>query len=661
MRRAASHTVLLGVVLALVAAAVGAAATGAMAPLVFVEDAGPVVRWSALLIQVLRDGAAAVTLASLLAAASWAPGRRTPSGAAPDTVERALRIASTAALTWVVAGLLGVVLVFADAAGIPPTDPGFARLLVGSVWLLDPTRIGLLSAAGAAVIACALTRVRSRVGALWLAALAALAVAIIGLAGHSGTALDHETSTNALGVHILAVGVWAGGLLVLVLLRTSIGSSLTVLADRFSTAALWCFVAVAASGAVASTTRLSGWEDLGSAYGMLLLVKILALLLLGVAGWAHRRRTLADLAVGHAGAFLRLVLGEIVVMAVALGAGAALARSAPPAPEEMADASRALKLTGFPEPAAPAVDVLWTTWRVDWLLLGVAVTAIGLYAAGLVTMHRARRAWPVSRSVCWFAGWGIFVWLTCGAPAVYGRVALSWFLAQHLALLLVTALLVALAAPISLLTNAIPRRPDDSLGARAVADTWSASAARETLTRPVVAAVVVIVGLLAFLLTGLLELALRTHPGHLGVMVGCVLIGSLLGTALASPRTDGTRGDAQLPAAVAVAVGVVMIGVLLSRGTTLLAPGFFGELAISWIPEPLADQQRAGVVTAVLGVAWGVTASAVLFLRRRRPLPEAGVGAATSAGAAGRGSLPKPRGSLLVPSRRRDRRDGSGL
>ena len=70
------------------------------------------------------------------------------------------------------------------------------------------------------------------------------------------------------------------------------------MARRFSSVALWCFVALGISGVLTATTRLGSWGDLATPYGVLVLVKVAALTLLGLAGAWHRRVTL-DLSLIH--------------------------------------------------------------------------------------------------------------------------------------------------------------------------------------------------------------------------------------------------------------------------------------------------------------------------------------------------------------------------
>ena len=410
-------TPFVAVVTGVLACAVAAWSTGAMDPLVFVDDAGPLVRWAVPLVRVGHDVAAAVTLGALVFAASLIPdagsvrpsvrGARADPGrggsgpsatatvtatgtaTAPATAS-ALRLALIAGAVWTVAALAGVVLTFADAAGLPLTSPALAPQLTDLAWQIDATRVGLISAACAVVVTSGAALARSRGAAAWLAALAAAGILVLGLASHTGTSDDHETSVNAMGLHLVGATMWVGGLIVLVTLHRTFARDLAVVAGRYSTLALWSYVAVGASGVVAATTRLGAWSDLGTPYGLLIVAKVVLFVVLGAAGWWHRRSTIADLDAGLRGRpFVRLAVAEVALMGAAFGIATALSRSAPPVPEDFPDPTPTLQITGFPAPPDPSTTAWWEVWRADWLVLAAVVVALGLYAAGVLAARVA--------------------------------------------------------------------------------------------------------------------------------------------------------------------------------------------------------------------------------------------------------------------------------
>ena len=75
-------------------------------------------------------------------------------------------------------------------------------------------------------------------------------------------------------------GEWFDAVLAgLAIMRPALGRDLPATAGRFSTLALWCFVAVALSGLQGAYLRIGTWDNLASRYGVLVLVKALALVL----------------------------------------------------------------------------------------------------------------------------------------------------------------------------------------------------------------------------------------------------------------------------------------------------------------------------------------------------------------------------------------------
>jgi putative copper resistance protein D len=692
----------LAVLAGVLASAIAAWSTGAMNPLVFVQDAGPLVRWSAPLLRVGHDVAASMTFAALVFAASLVPdparparGHRPDPGAPRDHgaprdpgaprdrgrtaydeqglgPARALRLATIAGLAWTLTALAGVVLSFAEAAGLPLTSPALVGQFGALVWQLDSTRVGLISAACAIVVTTGAALAQRRAAAAWLAALAGFGIVVLGLASHTGTSDEHETSVNAMGLHLIGAMMWVGGLLTLIVLHRTFARRLAVVATRYSTLALVSFVTVGLSGALATTTRLITWSDFGTPYGLLIVVKIAAFVALGAAGWWHRRSTISDLQAGISGRpFLRLAVGEALLMGVTFGVATALSRSAPPEPENFPDPTPTLAITGFPAPPAPTLASLWTQWRVDWLMLAVAVVALLTYAAGIVgarvadahslvaahsaaeaerehptggrrTRDRQRavarppRRWPVWRTVSWVLGWLVFVWATCGAIGIYGRVAISWHVALQLVLAFVVAPLVVLGAPLELARRALRPRSDGTLGPRELVLGVADSRTMRFLTRPWVATVLLLGGFLGFHGSGLLDLALTTHPGHLVMLVVTLAVGVLWSTAIigsaraAEPVTGaapaageyaGGPGRGWSVAALACLVVVVLAAFAaafwLSRTTSLLAGDLFARMALGWDHSLATDQARAGAVALVAVPVCVVLAAGLATVARR--------------------------------------------
>ncbi len=153
-------------------------------------------------------------------------------------------------------------------------------------------------------------------------ALALLALLPGVLSGHAGTEAHPALAVPALALHVVAVVVWTGGLAGLVLHVR--GPGLATALPRYSALALGCAAVAGLSGAGQAALRL---PDLPAGYGGLLLAKVLALGALVACGAWHRARTVPAAVAGRPGAFLRLAVGEVAVMAVAVALGVALSRT----------------------------------------------------------------------------------------------------------------------------------------------------------------------------------------------------------------------------------------------------------------------------------------------------------------------------------------------
>ena len=300
----------------------------------------------------------------------------------------------------------------------------------------------------------------------------------------------------------------------------------------------------------------------------------------------------------------------MVLMGAATGLAAVLARSLPPVPDAPPAPSRILELTGFPDPG-PMVGADWlTAWRIDWLLLGTAALAVALYLAGVVRLRRRGDTWPVGRTICWVLGWTLFVWATSGAPGIWGRVLFSVHMVMHMVVAMLVPILLVPGAPVTLALRTLKARPDKTWGPREVLLQVVHSRAMRVLANPVVAAALFFFSLAAFYWTGLFELSLTTHTGHLLMLAHFLLTGYLFTWVLIGidPGVPRWSPLGLLGILFATISFHAFFGVALTGSEDLLAPGFFLQLNLPWGPDVLADQQRAGEI------AWGVGEAPTLIL-----------------------------------------------
>ena len=265
-------------------------------------------------------------------------------------VEAALRSRVSLALlvAWLVLLASGVAVLIGQAAS------DSARSLV---WAAHPSSVaevlrttagrwwsaGLIIALGCGLPVLAFRRrSRSSPGTFWLSVLAALLVAeslFTALNGHART-LHHATlGVPSLTVHLLAVGVWVGGLGALILLGEVAWRGLppaprSVIVGlglrRFSAFAAAAVAAVVLTGLVSATLDLSSPSDLVNlAYGRMLLIKIVLLQLALLLGARHLWFAPISLASSDgseigAVAFKRSAIAELGVLALIVVAATSL-------------------------------------------------------------------------------------------------------------------------------------------------------------------------------------------------------------------------------------------------------------------------------------------------------------------------------------------------
>jgi copper transport protein len=241
------------------------------------------------------------------------------------------RLVALGAGAWVLVafGTYGVAEGQRSAAGMAWADvfgTSLGNQLVG--------RIVPAAVAGVAVLAAVMLWRRA---ALWRWALVAAGLAAIGGmwadAASSHAAGQSPAWLNLLlqWLHVVAVGVWIGGLAALLLcLRGLDGERRGAAVRRMSSAAAVALAVVVATGIVRSVVEVQSWYALGAtAFGRLVILKLVLVFVLALLGAVNRWRNVAHAVAAVRG--LRVVAStEVVVGAAALLVAAALVNVAPP-------------------------------------------------------------------------------------------------------------------------------------------------------------------------------------------------------------------------------------------------------------------------------------------------------------------------------------------
>ncbi len=570
----------------------GAAATA-------LADAGELVRIGQPITKVILNFSMAVSVGTLVFAA-FAIADKSP------LLAKALDLAAAAAVVWAVTGALNFLLTYLVISGSSiSTDATFGE----SLWMFATSiELGTSLAlnAGAAVLVSVLALAfRSLTATALLAAFGLAALIPFALIGHAAGTANHSLAVNAIGVHLVAVVIWVGGLVALFTLRGNSAEESSTLTKRYSSLALLAFALIAVSGVSSAAIRITSPSEIFSNYGLLVLLKVGAFILLGVLGAIYRKRLIGKLAAGATAAksFFTLVLIEFVIMGTAMGLATALSKTAPPAASEwITDITPAQILTGEPLPPELVASSFITAWKLDLVWAIICFGAIAAYVMGVRKLAKRGDKWSWMRTASWITGMLVLFYTTSGALNAYQEYLFSIHMIGHMILAMAIPVLLVPGAPVTLIMRAVEKRHDESRGFRE----WVLWAVHTKYARfvanPIVAALLFASSLVTFYYTPLFTWATHEHIGHEWMIVHFLITGYLFAQALIGIDP----GPVRLPyaARLLLLIGAMafhaFFGLSLMDGSGLLLADWYGAMGRTWGADPLTDQHTGGAI------AWGI-------------------------------------------------------
>ena len=595
--RAVGPAILL--IAALIALVAALAYGGGAAPLQ-IADAGPVVRWGLPIAKLAVNLAAAVMAGSLVTALFTLRAGERP-------FDTALDLASIGAAVFTVSSAVTGFLTFVNVMNATPSaDAVFGEQLGRFLMDTELGRTWLITTLAGATLTVLTFVARSWTATLLIAVLSMAALVPMGTQGHSGELSSHNLATASLVLHIIAAAVWLGGLVLLVVLRPRMARTELVDAlSRYSSIALVAFVVVAVSGTVRAAVSVVTFEGLFSRYGGILLVKVVALLLLGVLGAWYRTRIIRSMRGSDAVTrrFWMLVVLELALMGIASGAAAALARTATPVTESRLDLSDpAVALTNSPVPSELVPTSWFTAWDPDLIWLFVVGFGLFFYLAGVWRLHRRGDKWPVYRTVLWVLGMLLLLWVTCGPVNAYQDYLFSVHMLGHMLLNMGIPVLLVPGAPITLALRAIRKRDDGTRGGREWIMWAIHTPFAKVVTHPVFAAAMFIGSLWLFYYSDLFRWSLYDHLGHEWMTVHFLISGYLFVLSLIGidPIPYRFPYPMRLVTLVAVIAMHAFFGIAIMMQTGLFVAEWYGSMGRTWGATPLEDQYVGG------GIAWSV-------------------------------------------------------
>ena len=608
-RWAAGALLLAVAVLVVVLAAGGGAPKPAPAGL---PDAGPVTGWGLPLVRLVADLAGLATVGLLLA-----PGFLLPSPASVLTRPgyAAGRLAVRAAMVWALAAAVELWLTLSDILGIKPGQAFDATLVRSFVTQIPQGRALLAQIVLALVVALvarsALTSSRSFLAAV----LAALTLVPPTLTGHSSASGHHDLAVASLMVHVVCASLWVGGLLSLLWLAVTPSRpedqrtddrALGLALVRFSMLAGICWVAVGVSGVVNASIRIQVSDLLGSSYGVLVLCKALALLVLGSFGWWHRRHTVQQMlrdTRGHRALFVRVAAVELVVMGATFALAVGLSRTPTP-PGPTFEPSSAEDLLGGPLPPRPTLERVAFGLSHEGFMLVVLLVLALTYAVGVRKLWMRGDHWPIGRVLAWYAGILVAGWATVGGLGVYAHVLFSLHMVAHMMLTMVAPIGLVLGAPVTLALRTLPGpRVPKERGMRQLLQLVLSSLPMRILSEPLVAGGLFLVSLYGLYFTTIFGDLMQTHLGHAVMELHFLAVGFLFFWVVVGvdPTPKRWHPFARIALMLIVISFHAFFAIALMNTEQVLARSYFGALHRPYDTNLLADQHLGAGITWALG------------------------------------------------------------
>lgn len=602
------------------AAAIGALSLVDALTATGLPDPGPVTTLGLPFVRAAGEIAAVVAVGGFLFATFFVPPQ--DSGVLDAAGYRALRLATAASGVWTVCAVLLVPLTISDVSGAPlreHLDPAEIWRVASLVDTASAWRWTALLGLVVTVAASAVLRWS------WMPVLfggSLLTLVPLGLTGHSAAGGSHDLATDSLMIHLVAGALWAGGLLVLLAHALRGGEHTDLAARRFSAVALWCFVAMVLSGTVNAMVRTRFIDLLSTPYGILVLAKVVALAILGVFGWRHRRGAVAALKSdpGARGPLIRLALGEALVFGVTFGIAVGLSRTPPPPPAGL-NPSPAEVALGYDFAGPPTLARILLDWRFDLIFGTAAIVFAAVYIAGVIRLRRRGDHWPAGRTVAWLLGCALLLFATSSGLGRYMSAMFSMHMTAHMLLSMLVPILLVLGAPTTLALRALPAAGNDNPpGPRewllaGLHSRWS-----RFFTHPVVATVMFVAGFYGLYFGGIFDAVVDNHAAHVLMTLHFLMSGYLF--YWVAIGVDPTPRAVQPLTKIGMVFASIPLhaffAVILMGMDDILGERFYRSLQLPWQTDLLDDQHLGGSIAWAAGEVPLVVVLTALLIQWQR-------------------------------------------
>ena len=433
---------------------------------------------------------------------------------------------------------------------------------------------------------------------------------------HSAANGSHQLAIGSLAVHVIALSLWVGGILSLLLISSS---AQQIALPRFSAMALWAAIAVVVSGATNAWVRLNFQSAWSSSYARIVILKIILTALLILLGYRNRQQLHKAGATGWK-LISRLLAVEAVIMGGVVFLGSWLSQLAPPE-QEGAEFSPATSIVGFATPAAPTISRILLAYQPDALILGILIFFVALYVKAVVLLSRRGDKWPVGRTISFACGVAAVDFATSGGLGVYAMFSFQYHMIAHMVLSMIAPIFFVLSAPITLALRTLPQgRTSEEGGVRSILISFLHSRYSMILTNPLTALALFDGSLFALYFTDLFGNLMQSHFGHLFMNIHFLLVGFLFFHIIIGidPNPKKIPHIVRIVMLFAAMSIHAFFSIALISATTLIDNGYYASLRTPWLTDLLADQNLAGSVGWAMGEIPIILALVATFIQWMR-------------------------------------------
>lgn len=442
----------------------------------------------------------------------------------------------------------------------------------------------------ALICALAAVRIKKTGGAVFLIFIAWIGGLATYLESHGSNSGNHMLAIGLVIVHVAALSLWFGGVVVLFILpknEREFGRK------RFAPLALWCVCAIGLTGIVNAFVRIGSVANITSDYGVLVIFKtVLFVFVLVIA--AYGRKKLGE------SSFAKQLIQELILLTTVLILGIFLGQGNPP----VGSSKDIVEAIGAKMPETPTAPRLLFEYEPDGLFLSLLILSVALYIKGVIVLSKRGDKWPIGRTIAFALGISAIDYAVNGGLGVYAQVAFSFHMISHMVLATLAPIGIVLGAPITLALRTLPiGRTQEERGVRGYAIEILHSRYSRVITHPVSALIIFEASLFALYFTDLFNWLMSYHFGHFFMGLHFLLSGILLFFVIIGVDPSPQRTPFILRIGILfVAISVhAFFSVALMSSSQLVDGGYFAEIARPWWPDFLADQRMGASIGWAMG------------------------------------------------------------